>query len=264
MATMVTQQGILHFETYGRGRPVLLLHGWLGSWALWRNSFEVLGQSKYQLKVYALDFFGFGESSNKSDEFSVRNFVNLVNEFMDRQGIQKAALVGHSMGGTVSLTVAIEHPERVAKAVVIGSPVNGASLSWLLKLSGNPGFANLIWTFPNLVYLFLRGYSYFMANDGAAMEKMVTSDLSKVSVKPFFQSIATLGATDLRQQVEGLTLPVMGIYGPKDIIVSPNQAKVLKKHIPHARVEWFENSGHFPMMDEPERFHTVLVDFLNN
>ena len=57
--SLVTDPGIIHYETYGRGRPVLLLHGWLGSWALWRNTIEVLGR---EFRTYALDFFGFGES----------------------------------------------------------------------------------------------------------------------------------------------------------------------------------------------------------
>jgi pimeloyl-ACP methyl ester carboxylesterase len=101
VATLVTEQGIVHYESYGRGRPVLLLHGWLGSWSLWRSSIEVLGR---EFRTYALDFFGFGDSADKADNFSVDNFVLLVNQFMDRLGIVKAPLIGHSMGGTVSLS----------------------------------------------------------------------------------------------------------------------------------------------------------------
>jgi len=55
--TLVTEQGVIHYETLGRGRPVLLLHGWLGSWALWRSTIEILSK---EFRVYALDFFGFG------------------------------------------------------------------------------------------------------------------------------------------------------------------------------------------------------------
>ncbi|MEO1444212.1 MAG: alpha/beta hydrolase, partial [Chloroflexota bacterium] len=130
MATLVTEQGIVHYESYGRGRPVLLLHGWLGSWALWRHSIEVLGG---EFRTYALDFFGFGESTDKDENFTVNNFVLLVNQFMDRLGIVKAPLVGHSMGGTVSLSTAVRFPERVVKVVVIGSPIQGTSLNILLK-----------------------------------------------------------------------------------------------------------------------------------
>lgn len=261
MATLVTEQGIVHYETYGRGRPVLLLHGWLGSWVLWRKTIEVLGQ---EFRTYALDFFGFGESSDRSEDFSVDNFVLLVNQFMDRLGIVKAPLIGHSMGGTVSLSSAVRYPDRVVKVIVIGSPIQGSSLNVILKVSGNESFANLVWNFPNLVTLFVRGYSYFMANDGRMMSRMIAEDMSKVTVNSFFQSIGTLHQTDLREDIQSLKMPVMGMYGKKDIVVHPQQSKVLQQNVPHANIDWYTDAGHFIMLDQPERFHHSVIDFLNN
>ncbi|MDX1995120.1 MAG: alpha/beta hydrolase [bacterium] len=261
MPTLVTEQGIVHYEAYGRGRPVLLLHGWLGSWALWRSTIESLSK---EFRTYAIDFFGFGESFDRNANFSVSNYVESVNQFMERQGIVKAALVGHSMGGTVSLAAAVRYPDRVVKTTVIGSPIQGTSLNLLLKLSGYKGFASIVWTAPGLFKLFLRGYSHFMARDGKQLGNMIVNDVSKINVDSFFQSIGTLRDTDLRGQINILQMPVMGIYGKNDIIVNPNQSKVLKDAIPHSKIAWFEDSGHFPMMDEPERFHATLRDFLNN
>ncbi len=228
---------------------------------MWRKSIEVFGRD---FRTYALDFFGFGESTDRSQDFSVTNFVLLVNQFMDRLGIVKAPLVGHSMGGTVSLSSAVRFPERVVKVVVIGSPIQGSSLNVLLKASGNQSFANLVWTFPNLMQLFLRGYSYFMANDGRAMSRMISDDISKVTVNSFFQSIGTLHDTDLRADIANLSMPVMGMYGKKDIIVSPKQAHVLSEYVPQAKVDWYNDAGHFIMLDQPDRFHTSVIDFLNN
>ena len=96
MPTLVTEQGIVHYERFGRGRPVILLHGWLGSWELWRNTIEELGN---EFRTYALDFFGFGDSIDRGADFSVANFVSLVDQFMEQLGIPKAPLIGHSMGG---------------------------------------------------------------------------------------------------------------------------------------------------------------------
>lgn len=261
MPTLVTEQGIVHYESHGRGRPVLLLHGWLGSWRLWRNTIEVLGT---EFKTYAIDFFGFGESFDRTSDFTVDNFVESVNQFMDRLGIVKAPLVGHSMGGTVALAAAIRYPEKIVKTTVIGSPIQGNSLNVLLKFSGYKGIASLVWTTPSLLKLFMRGYAHFLAKDGKALGDMIVADVSKVSADSFFQSIGTLRDTDLREQIGVLTMPVMGIYGKNDRIVNPKQAKVLKQYIPASKIAWFENSGHFPMMDEPDRFHQTLRDFLNN
>lgn len=261
MPTLVTEQGIVHYETLGRGRPVLLLHGWLGSWALYRRTLEILSK---EFKTYALDFFGFGESFDRGADFSVDNFVSSVDQFMERLGIVKAPLIGHSMGGTVSLAAAVRYPEKVVKIAVIGSPIQGTSLNPLLKLSGYKGTANIMWTSPVLLKLFIRAYAYYIAKDGRSLGAMMVDDISKISVDSFFQSIGTLRQTDLRNEIGQLKMPILGIYGKHDRIVSPRQSKVLQQYAPHSRVAWFEKAGHFPMMDDPDHFHEVIRDFLHN
>lgn len=261
MPTLVTEQGIVHYETLGRGRPVLLLHGWLGSWVLWRRTIEILSK---EFRVYALDFFGFGESLDRTSDFSVANFTSSVDQFMDRLGIVKAPLVGHSMGGTVSLSAAIRNPEKVVKVTVIGSPIQGRSLNLFLKLAGYRGTARVVWTTPVLLRTFVRGYAYFIARDGRELGDMMVEDVSKISTDSFFQSIGTLRETDLTPHLGDLRMPIQGIYGKYDRIVDPRQAKVLRQYATHSRIDWLEGSGHFPMMDEPQRFHDSLRDFLHN
>ncbi len=268
MASLVTEQGIVHYEAYGHGRPVLLLHGWLNSWALWRNTIELLGQ---EFRLYALDFLGFGDSGSRTEEFSVSNFVLMVNEFMDRLAIKKAPLVGHSMGGTVALSSAIGFPEKVVKVIVIGSPIQGSSLSPLLRMAAYRGWVGLSQKTPALYNVFqagflpfLRGYAYLMAKDGKAVGEMLTADVSKLSAAPFFESIGTLRQTDLRPRLSELQLPVLGIYGKKDIIVDPKQGNVLKQYLPTSQIAWFDKSGHFPMIDESARFHETVRNFLYN
>ena len=87
MSSITTDQGILHYEVFGRGRLVILLHGWLGSWGLWQKTMAHLGKS---FRPYALDFWGFGESGRQQPTFSVQDFVEMVHQFMDRLGIDEA------------------------------------------------------------------------------------------------------------------------------------------------------------------------------
>ncbi|GAB4433684.1 MAG: alpha/beta hydrolase [Anaerolineae bacterium] len=273
MPSLVTDPGIIHYETYGRGRPVLLLHGWLGSWELWRDTIEVLGR---EYRTYALDFFGFGDSDvptaantsalpTRLDAFTVPTYVEMVYQFMERLGIQRAPLIGHSMGGTVALSMAIRHPEKTAKVCVIGSPINGGSLNLLLKLSGRRRVASVFWLFGGRgLRLFLCFYSYFMARDGRAMGRMITKDVSKVNTESFFQSIGTLRKTDLRPELHQITAPALGMYGRRDIIVRPSERQTLKAGVPHAQIEWFPDAGHFIMMDSPERYITTLRTWLAN
>jgi pimeloyl-ACP methyl ester carboxylesterase len=268
MATLTTDQGIVHYEAYGRGRPVLLLHGWLNSWALWRGSIQVLGK---EFRTYALDFFGFGDSDAQTTDFSVTNFVALVNQFMERMGIIKAPLIGHSMGGTVALSVAMRYPEKVVKVGVVGSPIQGGSLSPLLKLAAYRGWADVAGNSPMLYNLFQRGfspflrvYSHMLARDGKALGEMLSADAAKLAFGPFWESVNTLRNTDLTPHLAQVKMPVLGVYGKRDNIVDPRQYKIVQSRIPHSKIAWFEQSGHFPMLDEPDRFHTTLRDFLNN
>jgi len=80
----------------------------------------------------------------------------------------------------------------------------------------------------------------------------------------FSRSIRDLRFKDLRPQLHKLHVPVMGIYGRRDNIVSPKQGEVMRESIQNHTVQYFERSGHFPMLDETERFHRTILDFLTD
>ncbi len=261
MSSIVTDQGIVHYETYGQGKPVVLLHGWLGSWGLWQRTMEVLGKN---YRTYALDFWGFGDSGKKRDTYAVSDFVSLVEQFMQQLGIESAPLVGHSMGGTVSLSVAIRYPQRTQKVVVVGSPIVGTSLNILLQLAGNRLIAFPVYNLPVLLRLGVRAFSPFIVNkDPLGWFRMQERDLSKTTLESFFASIGSLRRTDLRPQLSAVRVPTLGIYGAGDTIVHPRQYEPLKAGVPHARIEVMRGSRHFPMIDEPEKFIGTLKDFLD-
>jgi pimeloyl-ACP methyl ester carboxylesterase len=260
VSSITTDQGILHYEVYGRGRPVILLHGWLGSWGLWQETMAYLGKF---YRTYALDFWGFGESGTKRSTYQVQDFVGMVDQFMEQLGISQAPLVGHSMGGTVSLSVAIQYPQRVRKVVVIGSPIVGSSLSILLKLFGRRWIAALVHHNLWALKLSYRVLAPFYSRDPRWAD-MMDRDVSRTTLESFLISIASLRKTDLRPSLPQITMPAMGMFGQRDIVVSPNQWKPMLAGIPHARIERFPNAGHFIMMDEPQAFQEKLRSFLEN
>lgn len=259
MSSITTDQGVVHYEVFGRGRPVILLHGWLGSWGLWQETMAYLGAF---YRTYALDFWGFGESGKKRETYAVQDFVGLVDQFMDRLGIDRAPLVGHSMGGTVSLSVAIQFPTRVSKVVVVGSPIVGSSLAWPLKLAGRRPIAvllfNMMWAFRAA----MRVASPHICRD-ARFPNMMDRDLSRTTLESFLLSIASLRRTDLRPALNKVQVPSMGMYGDRDIIVSPHQWKAVLAGVPNARIERFAQAGHFIMLDDPGPFMTRLKEFLD-
>ncbi|HEX7434052.1 MAG TPA: alpha/beta hydrolase [Anaerolineaceae bacterium] len=260
MSTIITDQGIVHYEVYGRGRPIILLHGWLGSWGLWQDTMTTLGKS---YRTYALDFWGFGESGKKRNTYAVQDFVSLVNQFMEQLGIERAPLVGHSMGGTVSLSMAIQHPDKTSKVVIIGSPIVGSSLALPLKFAGYRPIAFLLFNMMGAFRLAMRVASSSICRD-PKFPDMMDRDLSQTTLESFLISIATLRRTDLRPDLNKINIPTMGMFGYRDNIVSPRQWQAMQAGIPTARIERFKNAGHFIMLDEPELFKQKLRDFLSD
>lgn len=260
MSSIVTSQGIVHYEAYGRGSPVILLHGWLGSWGYWLDTMETL---KKQHRCYALDFWGFGESGKRRNSYNIIDFVDLVDQFMDRLGIESAPVVGHSMGGTVALSLALMRPERVQRVVVVGSPIVGNSLNIFLRLAGRPWIASIVWQLPAALQFGIKFFSPFIVKDSSAWYKMITRDLSRTTLEAFFLSINSLHKTDLRPQLPGLTTPIMGIYGIGDNVVNPSQANIIANNAPVSKIKIMEGSRHFPMLDEPASFNESLAEFLS-
>ena len=213
-------------------------------------------------RTYALDFWGFGESGKKRETYAVSDFVSLVNQFMDQLGIVHAPLVGHSMGGTVSLAVAIKYPDRVSKVVVVGSPMVGSSLAPLLKLAGYRPIAFMLFNMMGVFRTGMRMYSPIICKD-PRFPAMMDRDLSRTTVESFLRSIASLRRTDLIPVLPQIKIPAMGIYGDRDVIVHPLQWQPMQTGIPHAVIERFPTSGHFPMLEEPTAFSQKLKTFLD-
>jgi len=260
MSSIVTDRGVVHYEAYGRGRPVILLHCWLGSWNYWLSTMESLSDA---YKTYALDFWGFGESGTKGEHFRVDDYVEMVAQFMDRLGIQRAPVMGHSMGGTVSLSLALAHAERIQKVALVGSPVTGDGLSLMLRLAAKKILAALAYNLPGALPLGVRVFSPFLTRDWRTWYQMFEKDLTRTTLESFHHSIASLRKTNLKPRLREIRVPTLGIYGQNDRIVNPNQGDLLAEGVALAQVACFEHSGHFPMLDEPVRFHQTLRGFLD-
>jgi len=212
-------------------------------------------------RTYALDFWGFGESDKRRESYNIPDFVALVDQFMERLGIQSAPVIGHSMGGTVALSLALDRPERVKKVAVVGSPIDGRSLNLFLKLAGYPWIAFLVWNSPGLLRLGIRLLAPWIAASWSEWYSMLMGDLSRMTLESFLWSISSLRDTDLSPRLHTLRMPALGVYGRGDKIVDPRQAELFDQ-IEGARVEMMQGARHFPMLDEPEAFYSTALSFL--
>jgi pimeloyl-ACP methyl ester carboxylesterase len=259
VSSITTDQGSLHYEVFGRGHPVILLHGYQGSWGLWQATMEVLGAT---YRTYAVDFWGFGESGARRSSYAVDDFVSLVDQFMSQMGIAHAPLVGHSMGGTVCLLVAARHPQRVEKAVAISAPIVGSSLRFFPKVFG---FRPVGWLTYHNLWLYRWFYRILapVYSRDPEWARMMDRDVSHTTLEAFFASIGSLRTADLRPVLPGIRMPVFGMYGGRDNVVDPRQEQLLRNGTSRRRTHVFPASGHFIMLDEPASFTEHLKAFLD-
>jgi pimeloyl-ACP methyl ester carboxylesterase len=212
-------------------------------------------------RAYALDFWGFGESDKRRESYEVSDFVALADQFMERLGIQRAPVIGHSMGGTVALNLALDRPHRVERVAVVGSPIDGRSLNLFLKLAGYPWIAFLVWNSPSLLRLGIKLFAPWIAANWSEWYELLMRDLSKMTLESFLWSIHSLHRTDLRPRLGTLRMPALGVYGRGDKIVDPHQGELFNR-VANSRVEVLDGSRHFPMLDEPEKFYSILLSFV--
>jgi len=121
MSAITVGSDLVHYEVLGRGgRPVILVHGWLGSWRYWIPTMRQL-QLKY--RVYAVDLFGFGDSSKNPERYTINQQIELLDDFMKQLGIPKAAFLAHGLGAHVAIEFAKQYPDRVARMLLSSAPV---------------------------------------------------------------------------------------------------------------------------------------------
>ncbi len=120
MSAITTGGNLIHYEVLGRGRPVILVHGWVGSWRYWIPTLQLL-QTKY--RVYALDLYGFGDSAKNPQYYTLEHQITLLADFMQQLGIPKAALIGHGLGALIVAEFARRYPDRVPRMLVASAPL---------------------------------------------------------------------------------------------------------------------------------------------
>jgi pimeloyl-ACP methyl ester carboxylesterase len=120
MSAITVGGDLVHYEVLGRGRPVILVHTWIGSWRYWIPLMRLL-QLKY--RVYAVDLFGFGDSSKNDVKYTLKHQVELMSEFMRHLEISKAAIIGHGLGAMITAKFAETHADKIARMMLVSMPL---------------------------------------------------------------------------------------------------------------------------------------------
>jgi len=242
MSGVLIHGSLTHYESFGRGRPVVFVHGWLGSWRYWVPVMEHLAVDH---RCYALDLWGFGDSDKDREAYDLDSYVDLLIGFMDELGIWRVPIVGHTLGGAVAAKLAAQHSSRVARVMAVSLPLSADSINRKLLAAGsNDILARLFWQKQ-------RPY---------AEVEMGVPRMAKNAAALTIQSVARL---NLRAALEQIDVPVLAVYGEKDGVIDPRQADEMDGNQYAARSIVLPGTYHFPMLDEPAKFSRLLRDFID-
>jgi pimeloyl-ACP methyl ester carboxylesterase len=244
MSAIVIKEGLVHYEVIGRGRPLVFIHGWLGSWRYWVSAMEELS-TRY--RAYALDLWGFGDSDRLGGRYSIDVYVQLLGEFLDNLGVGvlRPTLVGHALGGVVALQFAARTPELVERVMGVSVPLVGAAIHRpLASFSGNE---------DALARLAARRAKF----------PEVELEVRKTDVSAITGSTHSAMVSDLNRVLAPLDMPVLLVYGGDDPLIAPPQQEWLRGCDDNVRTIFLNGSRHFPMLEERSKFNRLLMDFLD-
>jgi pimeloyl-ACP methyl ester carboxylesterase len=263
------------FVRAGEGPALLLLHGIGNNCQTWAGVIDRLAETN---TVIAPDLLGHGNSDKPRGDYSVAAYANGMRDLLSVLDIEQATVVGHSLGGGIALQFAYQFPERCQRLVLVGSGGLGPELTAGLRAATLPG-AELVLTALTDVSGPLRIGLQVVERVGRAVGWRRVGDLAEAgdallalkdteARRAFLRTLR--GVVDAHGQavtaVDRLYLanaiPMLVIWGSRDPIVPAAHAETVRTLVPAARVEVFPGAGHWPHLDDPDRFCAVLLDFL--
>ncbi|MFN2617157.1 MAG: alpha/beta fold hydrolase [Thermoleophilaceae bacterium] len=253
----------------GEGTPVVLVHGLGGQWQNWLENIPRIGQER---RVIALDLPGFGLSKMPPDEISISGYGRCVRALCRHVGIERAHLVGNSMGGFIASEVAIQFPELVERLVLVSAAgISSASASRAPTLTvGRVAAAVASYTAArhrqmarrrvtrHAALLFVARHPSKLAAD------LVWEGFMKGAGKPGFNDALKASLEyDYRDRLDEISVPTLIVWGENDTVIPVRDAQEFERLIEDSRKVVMDDTGHVPMAERPRTFNDLLLDFLS-
>ena len=279
---LTRQSRIVHghnraFLIGGEGPPLLLLHGIGNKSQTWG---PVLSRLARRHTVIAPDLLGHGLSDKPRGDYSVGGYANGMRDLLSVLDIERVTVVGHSLGGGIAQQLAYQYPERCERLVLVSAGGLGRGLHPALRMATLPGTA--------------AGLSLLACSPARLVEDLTVGALAGLArvtrsalLSDLVQGYSSLGAlrdararqaflrtlrtvADAGGQVVNATdraylaaaLPLLVVWGSGDSVIPVKHAVDLVDLVPGARLEVFDGAGHWPHLSEPDRFCSVIEDFM--
>lgn len=261
------------FVKVGEGPALLLLHGLGCDHTTWDSVIEPLSR---RYTVIAPDLLGHGQSDKPRADYTLGGFANGMRDLLTVLGIDKVTVVGHSFGGGVAMQFAYQYPERTERLMLVATGGLGPEVTPAIRAISLPGFHPVMraLTLPGIRHLGMAGMRA-LAGTGLS----ATRDLDEVAA--IYDSFkdpharhavrhVVKAVVDWQGQVVTMSdraylteaMPLWVVWGREDQVIPVSHASRVAELAPRARVAVFDDAGHFPHKDHPQRFAKLLHDFV--
>lgn len=252
----------------GKGQVVLLIHGLLASVYTWRKVIDSLAE---RFRVIAIDLKGCGFSEKPKERYSIDIFSKQIIKFMELYHIDKASLVGNSLGGEIALNAAIKFPEKITKLVLINSAgykMEKKRSGKLIKISAVPfidKFLGLCMTKRTIK----RIAEYLLYNTDAIDERFVESYYRPLKQNGGMEGLICLckelSSSEFKyDDVKNINIPTLIMWGEEDKLLKVSDAYNMNKDIKSSKLVVIPKCGHAPQEECPTAVSREIIEFLSD
>jgi pimeloyl-ACP methyl ester carboxylesterase len=263
------------YRVAGSGPPVVLIHGMVNSSRHWEPVALKLAE---RYTVIAPDLLGHGDSAAVRGDYSLGAHAASIRDLLAVIGIERATIVGHSLGGGVAMQFFYQFPQRVERLVLVSSGGLGREVSPLLRSAALPGVSAALWVaaHPRVLdalwgsgkRMRARGHGKGLALQAVARALRPLEDpgARKAFVHTLRAVIDVHGQRVSAQDRLYLlsTMPTMIVWGEHDHTIPIAHGLDAHRAIPHSRFERLANAAHFPHLEDPDALAAVLREFIES
>ncbi|OEC36197.1 Pimeloyl-ACP methyl ester carboxylesterase [Pseudomonas cuatrocienegasensis] len=247
----------LHYEDYGQGTPLLLLHGLGSSVRDWEYQIPALAR---HYRVIALDIRGHGRSDKPRERYSIAGFASDVTALIEHLALPPVHLVGLSMGGMIGFQLGVDQPQLLRSLTIVnsGPEVKPKSLRDCLEIARR-------WTLSRVLSLdtIARGLGRLMfpKPEQAELRRKIETRWPQNDKRAYLASLDAIIGWSVRERLARITCPTLVISADHDYTPVAQKAAYVAE-MPNARLLVIDDSRHATPMDQPEHFNSSLLAFL--